>query len=108
MPPRGNDTLWELEAHSRGKHRILRAYMDAWFPIMTRHNRRVVVVDGFAGPGRYTNGEPGSPLILLGAYLDHTYRLRMNSEIVYLFIEERADRVAHLQKEIADYNLPPT
>ena len=105
MPPRSDDTLWELEAHSRGKHRILRAYMDTSFPIMTKYHRRVVVVNGFAGPGRYLGGEPGSPLVMLDAF-EHSYRPHMNSEIVYLFIEERADRVAHLQQEIDAYSLP--
>jgi three-Cys-motif partner protein len=73
---------------------------------MTRHNTRVVIVDAFAGPGRYTGGEPGSPLILLDSYLSHSYRAHMTSEIVYLFIEERGDRVAHLENELRSVSVP--
>jgi three-Cys-motif partner protein len=63
------NTLWKLAAHSRGKHHILRRYIQAWLPIMSKGNRRIVIVDAFAGPGRYLGGEEGSPLILLNAYL---------------------------------------
>jgi three-Cys-motif partner protein len=73
---------------------------------MSRANSRIVIVDAFAGPGRYLGGEEGSPLILLNAYLNHTYRAQMTSEIVYLFIEERADRIEHLRSEIAKLTLP--
>lgn len=100
------NTLWELEPHSRGKHHLLRRYVQAWLPIMTRYQQRVVLVDAFAGPGRYIDGEEGSPLILLRAYLEHAFRPRMTAEVVYLFIEERADRVAHLRKEVEAFELP--
>jgi three-Cys-motif partner protein len=104
MPP--SDTLWVLEPHSLAKHHILRRYVNAWLPIMTRFNDKVVLVDAFAGPGRYLGGEPGSPLILLDCYLNHKYRDHMRSEIVYLFIEERHDRVAHLNSEIEKIDTP--
>jgi len=104
--PKPTDTLWRLEAHSRGKHHILQRYVQAWLPIMSKTNSRIVIVDAFAGPGRYLGGEEGSPLILLNAYLNHTYRPQMTSEIVYLFIEERRDRVDHLRSEIAKLTLP--
>ena len=102
--PKG--TLWRLEPHSRGKHHILRRYVQAWLPIMTSSHGRVVLVDGFAGPGRYLGGEEGSPLILLKAYLEHRHRGQMTSEIVYLFIDDRADRVDYLRKEIEQLELP--
>lgn len=100
------DTLWELETHSLGKHHILRRYAQAWMPIMSSAHKRLVVVDGFAGPGRYLGGEPGSPLILLEAYLSHKYRATITSEVIYLFIEERRDRVDHLRTEIDKLDLP--
>jgi len=52
MPPK--ETIWAAEEHTFAKHRLLRRYLDAWLPIMARHNRRLVLVDGFAGPGRYS------------------------------------------------------
>jgi hypothetical protein len=32
-----------------------------------------VFIDGFAGPGRYSGGEPGSPVIALQVLLAHPY-----------------------------------
>lgn len=61
---------WELDHHSAAKHAVLARYMKAWLPILASGARRanvpadVVIVDGFAGRGRYRDGEPGSPIIL--------------------------------------------
>ncbi len=60
-PPK--DILWELEPHTLGKHRVLRAYLDAWFPILSSWRKRILFIDGFAGPGEYKGGEEGSPQI---------------------------------------------
>ena len=49
------DTLWIPDAHTLAKHAILRRYLQAWLPIMSRWNRRGVVIDGFAG-GRVPGG----------------------------------------------------
>jgi three-Cys-motif partner protein len=65
------DTLWPLDPHTLGKHLVLKAYLDAWFPIMGRWNGRILFIDGFAGPGEYKNGERGSPLIALKSLMDH-------------------------------------
>src|SRR5215831_18229027 len=88
------DTLWQLDPHTIAKHQILRKYLDAWLPILGTYNHRVVYIDGFAGPGEYLGREPGSPLIALDAALSHQATLA--KELVFLFIEERADRVDHL------------
>ena len=99
-----DDTLWELEEHSRAKHAILRSYLNAWLPIMSKWNGRLVLIDGFAGPGRYEGGEDGSPLIMLKAFLEHEHRQLITAELVYIFIEEREDRARHLEDEIANLN----
>lgn len=109
-----SDTLWRLEPHTRTKHLILRRYLEAWLSIMARTSARharsgreqLVLVDGFAGPGRYLDGEPGSPLLMIDAFLEHTQRAAIGAQLVYLLIEERADRAAHLGKEIGRLDLP--
>jgi three-Cys-motif partner protein len=97
------DTIWAIEPHTSAKHQILRKYLDAWLPILGTYNKRVVYVDGFAGPGRYTGGEPGSPIIALEAALTH--QAKLPGELVFLFIEERTDRADHLDDEIAKLQL---
>ena len=93
--------LWDRDEHTAAKHRILRKYLDAWLPIMARYNSKLLLIDGFAGPGRYRDGEDGSPIIMLKAFLEHTARDRIAStELVYFLIESHAGRAEHLTGEI--------
>ena len=50
------NTLWKLDEHTIGKHMVLKAYMQAWLPVMGLTNEKILVVDGFAGPGEYEGG----------------------------------------------------
>lgn len=34
------DTIWEAEPHTLAKHTILKAYLQAWFPILTQAGYR--------------------------------------------------------------------
>jgi three-Cys-motif partner protein len=99
------DTVWPIEPHTSAKHQILRKYLDAWLPILGKYNNRIVYIDGFAGPGEYADGEPGSPIIALQAASAH--RAKFGGELVFWFIEERQDRVEHLKNRIATLQLPP-
>ncbi len=97
-----DDTIWPLEPHTKAKHSILRRYLQAYFPKMASAQRRIVFVDGFAGPGEYEEGEPGSPIVALDALVEHRHLPRMsNSEFVFLFIEERQDRFDNLEAILA-------
>ncbi len=102
-------TLWPLEPHTRGKHLVLRGYLDAWFPIMGRWNGRILFIDGFAGPGEYEGGERGSPLIAIKAFKDHRTRHLVTAEVIFAFIEKDPRRAEHLEKLVAGLrpNLPP-
>ena len=93
-------TVWDLEPHTRAKHEILRRYLQAWTPILTQGGfPEILYVDGFAGPGRYSQGEEGSPVIALRAALQH--RSRIAATVHFLFIERDGDR-AGLLREIVD------
>ena len=59
----------------------------------------MLYVDGFAGPGEYSKGEDGSPIVVLKAARDHTYAFR--SELVCLFVEADAARYEHLKEVLA-------
>ena len=107
MPPR--TITWPLEPHTQGKHLVLEHYMGAWLPIMTRWNGRVLFIDAFAGPGEYSKGEPGSPVIALRSLIGHRARGQMRNEINYLFIEKDNDRCERLTQVLDGLNsqLPP-
>jgi three-Cys-motif partner protein len=98
-------TVWELEPHTRAKHELLRRYLGAWFPIMAfGRNPRVLFLDGFAGPGVYANGEPGSPIIALDTLVTHTHFDKFDgTEFVFLFVETDPDRFASLEEELVQY-----
>lgn len=98
------ETLWEIDPHTRAKHEILKRYLEAWFPILTSHHQRIVYIDGFAGPGRYKGGELGSPVIALNVATHH--RKALGGELVFLFIDEREDRIEHLKQELRSVMIP--
>jgi len=97
-------TLWSLDPHSRAKHAILRRYLQAWMPILTRGGfETIAYIDGFAGPGLYDGGEDGSPLIALKAALSAS----ITGKLLFLFVEEKPPRADHLRALIDDLALPP-
>ena len=98
--PKPQDTCWSITAETLAKHRILRAYLQAWLPIVGASFPRIRLIDGFAGPGRYTGGEPGSPIIMLDTLLRHASQSRITASVEYVFIEERPDRYATLCAEL--------
>jgi three-Cys-motif partner protein len=54
---------WVYSSHARVKHEIQRRYLGAWLAILGHTMSPLVLFDGFAGRGRYKNGEAGSPLL---------------------------------------------
>jgi three-Cys-motif partner protein len=92
-------TVWEIEPHTQAKHEILTRYLDAWFPILTSWNTKVLFIDGFAGPGCYENGEPGSPLLAIGAARKHKARLA-RSTVMFLFNEGKKARYDVLEAQL--------
>ena len=87
-----------MDDHTRAKHEILRRYLQAWLPIMTSRNEHVIIIDGFAGPGEYVGGEPGSPLIAIDTFLKHAHAQIREKKVTFLFIEEDARRCEYLER----------
>jgi len=96
-------TYWPIQAHTRAKHDILRRYLQAWLPIMAKYHGRIVIIDGFAGPGRYSGGEEGSPIIALQVILAHAHFQKAvpRREVVFLFVEQEVERAEALRTELA-------
>jgi three-Cys-motif partner protein len=98
-------TIWELEPHTAAKHEILRRYIQAWAPILSQGNfPHLVFVDGFAGPGRYSKGEEGSPIIAVKAVIEQPRPIK--AKVDFHFIELDKRRSDHLATEIAALTLP--
>ena len=92
-------TIWDLEPHTAAKHEILSRYVQAWAPILSQGNfPHLVFVDGFAGPGRYSKGEEGSPVIAVKAVTGQPRPIR--AKVDFHFIELDEKRAHHLTSEI--------
>ncbi|GAA2999704.1 hypothetical protein GCM10010519_35360 [Streptomyces lactacystinicus] len=93
------DVIWPRDPHTAAKHALLRRYLQAWAPIMLSHNDIVTYAEGFAGPGVYRDGEPGSPVVahqvLSGALRRNPRRVKM------VLVEENARRKTELEHRIA-------
>jgi three-Cys-motif partner protein len=97
-------TIWTLDPHTRAKHAILRRYLQAWVPILTRAGYdHVAYIDGFAGPGQYSGGEDGSPIIALKSALGAR---NMNATVSFLFVDDKLDRTKELEENIGSLSLP--
>jgi three-Cys-motif partner protein len=104
MPaPKG--VTWKIDRHTEAKHAILRKYLEAWLPIMTSFNPEVVILDAFAGPGKYQDGEDGSPVIAIDVLRYHRDVVKTKA-VKFIFIEADHDRCSHLRRIIAE-NPPP-
>jgi len=57
--------MWECGPRTKVKLQILDTYLGAWFNILKSNFSRVVYLDTFCGPGMYTTGEDGSPIVAL-------------------------------------------
>lgn len=95
-----SSTLWEAEPHTLAKHAILKKYLDAWAVIFSRTSNvsELLFYDGFAGPGEYTGGEPGSPIVALNALLANTQQLK---SVRLKFSEIDEARYSHLKSRLA-------
>lgn len=100
-------TIWDADPHTLAKHKILKAYLQAWMPILTRQAGKlpgggasdgIIYVDGFAGPGIYKGNEPGSPIIAIEAATTHTVKFPVR--VNFLFIEQDPARFASLKAQI--------
>lgn len=91
-----DEILWKREPHTEGKHLVLRAYLEAWLPILGSWNTRILFIDGFAGPGEYEGGEDGSPIIALRSLIEHNASKTISGQVVFIFIEKHQGRAEHL------------
>lgn len=111
--PKGDSlpTVWERPPHTKAKHDILTRYLGAWFGIFgtSRYHQRVNVLDGFAGPGRYDDDEPGSPVLTLNTLLDHrSFATFGDTTFNFIFNEWNDERFASLQGVVAGVKVSRT
>lgn len=103
---------WEREEHTKAKHDLLRAFFNKWVSIHSEHFAKrggglVRIYDGFAGPGVYSGGEAGSPLILMRALCTNT-NLRKRWQAVRYdlhFVEKNPARAEMLETKLREFEV---
>lgn len=93
--PHAGQVTWPIEDHTIAKHRLLESYLGAWLPILATQSKGLNYFDGFSGPGEYSGGEEGSPVIALRTATQH--KVKLTSKIYFLFIENDPARATHLE-----------
>lgn len=99
-------TVWSQPPHTKAKHDILTRYLGAWFGIFGSSNRhhKVNILDGFAGPGVYENGEAGSPILALQTLLGHqAFDNFVSTQFNFVFNELDPKRFDSLKNVLADF-----
>lgn len=107
MPIKKQPIVWPAEPHTIAKISILRKYLYSWFQILGRtfRGKDIWFVDGFAGPGKYTNVPEGSPLAAIAASkqaLSDAALSWIAGKIHLVFIEENEERFLVLQQQVQD------
>lgn len=79
---------WERVEHTAAKHDIYDRYLQRWFPIILSDDswRSATYVEGFAGPGVYSGGEDGSPIIAIRAFTSRVSNPTKTAQ--FLFIDD--------------------
>jgi three-Cys-motif partner protein len=98
-------TTWEAAPHTIAKIEMVRKYLRVWLSILGTAFRGVDLwyIDGFAGPGEYSNHADGSPVAALQAAdeaLRESYGWK-GGVVHCVFIEEDSARFANLEKVIS-------
>ena len=107
-----NSTIWAAEPHTIAKIEMLRSYLYQWFSILgtTFKGKDLWYIDGFAGPGEYTNYAQGSPLAALNAAEEAMMKAGPRwaaGDIHCLFIEEDEARFKHLKRKLDEIAAKP-
>lgn len=94
---------WSASPHTKVKHAIYGHYLSKWLPILINGfgGGNVTYAEGFAGPGIYTGGEPGSPVIALRALIDDPKLRTRVKDMRFLFVDKSPQCTALLRECVA-------
>ena len=90
------------------KHKIIREYLNGWFPKLGFWAGKILYVDTHAGRGKYSTGEEGSPIVAIKTFLQHKARERIlaNSTVDFVFIELDKENCTRLKNELQAIEYP--
>ncbi|MGW0245495.1 three-Cys-motif partner protein TcmP [Nocardia goodfellowii] len=96
-----NPVPWRIEPHTSAKHALYQQYFRKWFPIMAKGwGGNVTYAEGFAGPGVYLGGEPGSPVIALQTVIGDNRVSAPYRKMRMLFVDKDERCIALLRERL--------
>ena len=100
--------LWEAAPHTLAKIEIVRQYLVRWFQILGLRYQQLLYIDGFAGPGAYTNTSDSSPMAALSsaAKVLESNPALASREFCFLFTEKEPWCADHLYTTIKQAGFP--
>ena len=85
------------------KHRLLRRYLQAWFPILAHGYSKLLYIETHAGRGHHLGGEKGSPLVAIETAQEYLASANARDVTVHmLLIEADPDNARYLRAAIAE------
>ena len=88
---------------SKIKDNILTKYIEPYLNKIKELKRPIVIVDGFAGPGKFNDGSEGSPLIICRRINEEKERLKINIPIIGIFIDKKKRHYTALKNNLQEY-----
>jgi three-Cys-motif partner protein len=85
---------------SKRKDRILSYYLEPYLAKVATLRRPILIVDGFAGPGKFSDGEIGSPLIICEKAREAITR---GARVSVACIEDVDDLCVRLKQNLSPY-----
>ncbi|KYG77555.1 three-Cys-motif partner protein TcmP [Roseivirga spongicola] len=100
----------EFDFGTKIKLEIFREYLKAWLPTFTKARkiywRDIYVYDFFSGEGKDSEGNSGSPLIIIEELLSHHEAIESNKLNLTIVLNEKVKRKFNILKEVIDSNKP--
>ena len=104
-----NEVPWEASPHTKAKHALYEQYLRKWMPIMVRGwGANITYAEGFAGPGIYLDGSPGSPVLAVRTLVsDPQIRTKVRrGGIRFVFVDRDQRCIDILEPELAKATRP--
>jgi three-Cys-motif partner protein len=115
MPSFKPKAPWSADPHTLAKIELVGRYVGKWVSIVGRagafRGRKILIVDGFAGPGVYSDGELGSPIAAIRA-ASASMAIAKNAgawqadEVYFELVERSRPMYESLQSQIGALEIP--
>lgn len=103
MSHKASKSFFDKKRHwSKRKDKILESYLPPYLSKIATQGVPILIVDAFAGPGKFGDGEPGSPLIICRS-IQEALSKGLSVSVSVLCIEAEKELFSELSKSIEQF-----